>query len=53
LLWLSPESRSSWKMGSCDMPLYEPVCHHTEVVRNLQQLGRVTEDLLRRSVARP
>ncbi|HRD48782.1 MAG: VWA domain-containing protein [Candidatus Competibacter sp.] len=53
LLWLSPESRGSWKMGSCDMSLYEPVCHHTEVVRNLQQLGRVTEDLLRRSVARP
>jgi uncharacterized protein with von Willebrand factor type A (vWA) domain len=50
LIWLSPESRGSWKMGSCDMPLYEPVCHHTEVVRNLQQLGRVTEDLLRRSM---
>ncbi len=50
LLWLSPEPRGSWKMGSCDMPLYEPVCHHTEVVRNLQQLGRVAEDLLRRSV---
>jgi len=53
LIWLSPESRSSWTLGSCDMPLYEPVCHRTEVVRNLQQLGRVTEDLLRRSVARP
>jgi hypothetical protein len=50
LIWLSPESRPSWSLGSCDMPLYEPVCHHTEVVRNLQQLGRVTEDLLRRSV---
>jgi hypothetical protein len=34
-------------MGSCDMALYEPVCHRTEVVRNLQQLGRVTETLLR------
>ena len=51
LLWLSPESRGSWPMGSCDMPLYEPVCHHTEVVRNLQQLGQITEKLLRRSVA--
>ncbi|MCP5159425.1 MAG: VWA domain-containing protein [Gammaproteobacteria bacterium] len=52
LLWLSPEPRGSWQMGSCDMALYEPVCHQTEVVRNLQQLGRVTEDLLRRSVTR-
>ena len=53
LLWLSPESRGSWRMGSCDMPLYEPVCHHTEVVRNLRQLGEVTENLLRRSAIRP
>ncbi|MDG4560762.1 MAG: VWA domain-containing protein [Candidatus Competibacter sp.] len=50
LLWLSPEPRGSWKMGSCDMPLYEPVCHQTEVVRNLRQLGQVAENLLRRSV---
>ncbi|NBB83991.1 MAG: VWA domain-containing protein [Alphaproteobacteria bacterium] len=47
LVWLSPEPRGSWGMGSCDMALYEPVCHRTEVVRNLQQLGRVTETLLR------
>ena len=53
LIWLSPESRRSWTLGSCDMSLYEPVCHHTEVVRNMQQLGRVTEEMLRRSVARP
>ncbi len=53
LLWLSPEARGSWTLGSCDMALYEPVCHHTEVVRNLQQLGQVTEKLLRRSVGRP
>jgi hypothetical protein len=52
LLWLSPESRGSWTMGSCDMRLYEPVCHRTEVVRNLKQLGQVAEYLLRRSVAR-
>ncbi|HRX71799.1 MAG: VWA domain-containing protein [Gammaproteobacteria bacterium] len=52
LLWLSPEPRGSWSLGSCDMPLYEPVCHQTEVVRNLQQLGQATEALLRRSVTR-
>lgn len=53
LLWLSPEPRGSWRMGGCDMPLYEPVCHQTEVVRNLRQLGQVTESLLRHSVVRP
>ena len=53
LLWLSPESRASWRLGSCDMPLYESVCHQTEIVRNLQQLGQVTEKLLHRSVVRP
>ncbi len=53
LLWLSPEPRGSWGLGSSDMPLYEPICHRAEVVRNLKQLGRVAEDLLRRSVATP
>ena len=47
LVWLSPEPRGSWGLGSCDMSLYEPVCHRTEVVRNLKQLGQVTETLLR------
>jgi hypothetical protein len=30
------------------MPLYEPVCHRAEVVRNLKQLGQVAEELIRR-----
>ena len=47
LVWLSPEPRGSWGLGSCDMALYEPICHRTEVVRNLKQLGQVTETLLR------
>ena len=47
LVWLSPEPRGSWGLGSSDMPLYTPVCHRTEVVRNLQQLGRVADDLVR------
>lgn len=53
LIWLSPESRGSWGLGSSDMPLYEPICHHAEVVRNLKQLGKVTEDLIRRSILSP
>lgn len=47
LIWLSPEPRGSWGLGSSDMPLYEPICHRAEVVRNLKQLGQVTEDLIR------
>ena len=46
LVWLTPEPRGSWGLGSSDMPLYEPVCHRTEVVRNLKQLGQATETLL-------
>jgi uncharacterized protein len=48
LIWWSPEPRGSWGLGSSDMPLYEPVCHRAEVVRNLKQLGQVAEDLIRR-----
>jgi uncharacterized protein len=47
LIWLSPEPRGSWGLGSSDMPLYEPVCHRAEVVRNLKQLGQVAEELIR------
>lgn len=47
LIWLSPEPRGSWGLGSSDMPLYAPVCHRAEVVRNLKQLGQIAETLLR------
>lgn len=48
LVWLSPEPRGSWGLGSSDMPLYAPVCHRTEVVRNLAQLGSVADGLFRK-----
>lgn len=47
LVWLSPEPRGSWGLGSSDMPLYAPVCHRAEVVRNLAQLGEVADALIR------
>ncbi len=47
LIWWSPEPRGSWGLGSSDMPLYEPVCHRAEVVRNLKQLGQAAEELIR------
>lgn len=51
LIWLTPEPRGSWHLGSSDMALYEPVCHRTEVVRNLAQLGEVADGLIRRHAA--
>jgi len=48
LVWLTPESPGSWRLGGSDMPLYAPVCHRTEVVRNLAQLGAVADGLFRR-----
>ncbi|MFO1154214.1 MAG: VWA domain-containing protein [Rhodospirillales bacterium] len=51
LIWLSPEPRGSWGLGSSDMPLYAPVCHRAEVVRNLAQLGEVVDSLIRRHKA--
>jgi uncharacterized protein with von Willebrand factor type A (vWA) domain len=51
LIWLSPEPRGSWGLGSSDMPLYAPVCHRAEVVRNLRQLGEVADALIRRHSA--
>ncbi len=49
LIWLTPEGRPSWQLGGSDMPTYAPICHRVEVVRNLEQLGRVAEDLARTS----
>ncbi len=51
LIWLTPEARTSWQLGGSDMPTYAPICHKVEVVRNLDQLGRVAEDLVRGSFA--
>ncbi|MCS6882675.1 MAG: VWA domain-containing protein [Oscillochloridaceae bacterium] len=51
VIWLTPESRGSWHIGASDMPTYAPICHKVEVVRNLDQLGRVAESLVRSSFA--
>lgn len=51
VIWLTPESRGSWQLGASDMPTYAPICHKVEVVRNLDQLGRVAENLVRSAFA--
>lgn len=40
-IWLTPEPRYSWGLGSCDLPLYAEHCDRVEVVRNLRGLDRV------------
>jgi uncharacterized protein len=38
IIWITPEPRWGWSLGSCDMPLYEKVCGRVEVVRNVEGL---------------
>ena len=47
VVWITPEPRWGWSLGSCDMPLYEPICDRVEVVRTVEQLGGVAEGLVK------
>lgn len=47
VIWMTPEPKWGWSLGSCDMPLYEPLCHRIEVVRTIEQLAGVAEELVR------
>jgi uncharacterized protein with von Willebrand factor type A (vWA) domain len=47
LIWMTPEPKWGWHLGSCDMPLYEPVCNRVEVVRTVDQLASVAEELVK------
>ena len=42
LVWLTPEPRYSWRLGSCDLPAYAAYCDRVHVVRDLGGLDRVT-----------
>jgi uncharacterized protein len=46
-VWITPEPKWGWSLGSCDMPLYEPLCDRVEVVRSVDQLAGVAEELVR------
>lgn len=52
-MWLTPEPRHGWSMGSCDMALYEPLCEREEVVRSIDQLARAAEHITDRQEGRP
>lgn len=45
LVWLSPEPRYSWDLGSCDMAAYSRLCDRVEVVRDVQGLDSTVRAL--------
>ena len=44
-VWITPEPRYSWRLGSCDLPAYSTYCDRVHVVRNLAGLDRITTQL--------
>jgi len=44
-IWLTPEPRYSWCLGSCDLPAYAEFCTRVRVVRDLSGLERAAHEL--------
>ena len=47
MLWLTPEDRDTWMRGDCLMDIYGSYCDKVEVVKTVEDLSLVVEDLLR------
>ncbi len=47
MLWLTPEDRSLWKRGDCLIDTYGAWCDKVEVVKNVEELNLIVEDLFR------
>ena len=47
LIWLNPESKLTWGFGDSEMDRYLPFCNLVEECRNLNQLYRVVDRLVR------
>lgn len=47
MLWLTPEDRETWNRGDCLMDIYGSYCDKVEVVKTVDDLSLVVEDLLR------
>lgn len=47
VLWLNPEGQNRWGTGDSVMPVYLPYCRRAMSCRNLNQLERFVEALLR------
>ena len=50
VIWITPEPKWGWNLGSCDMGLYEQICNRVEVVRTVDQLANVAEELVKSRV---
>jgi hypothetical protein len=47
MLWLTPEDRSLWKRGDCLIEEYGAWCDKVEVLKNVEELNLIVEDLFR------
>jgi uncharacterized protein with von Willebrand factor type A (vWA) domain len=47
MLWLTPEDRSLWKRGDCLIDTYGAYFDRVEVVKNIEELNLIVENLLR------
>ncbi|WP_338886453.1 VWA domain-containing protein [Rhodococcus sovatensis] len=51
-IWLTPEPRYSWGLGSCDLPEYAQYCQRVRVVRDLTGLTSTADALATEQVGR-
>jgi hypothetical protein len=51
-IWLTPEPRYSWALGSCDLPHYAEYCHRVRVVRDLTGLETAATEMAAEQVGR-
>ena len=51
-VWLTPEPRYSWGLGSCDLPGYAEFCTRVRVVRDLSGLERAAHEFAGEAVGR-
>ena len=49
-VWLTPEPRYSWGLGSCDLPAYAEFCSRVRVVRDLSGLEQAAHDFAAEAV---
>ncbi len=51
-VWLTPEPRYSWGLGSCDLPAYAEFCDRVRVVRDLTGLEHAAQEFAVAAVGR-
>ena len=51
-VWLTPEPRYSWGLGSCDLPRYAEFCDRVRVVADLTGLESAAHEFAAEAVGR-